>query len=181
LTYDRSKAIMVGLTALGISIVSIVISYYLLDLGIWSWVIGLLVLLICLMIFLPQLRGKREERRRGEIADDEGYLKKERVFNRTVSRPAAGPLWKSRTYGLRRGDVLKVEVIADREVTARLVRSGPGSIKEDIDSSNGPVKIWSKRIEIREDGDHRVVLDSAHPKVTVTVKIGYRPDGSKKT
>jgi hypothetical protein len=179
MTEGRNRTITLVLVALILSAGSFFICYILLNLGIWSWLIGLLVLLICLFFILPQLRVKREERRRGKVTDEEGFQKKERVFNRTISRPAAGPLWKSRTYGLRQGDMLRVEVIADHEVTARLVRSGPGSIKEDVDSSNGPVKRWSKRIEIREDGNHHVVLDSAHPKVTVTVKIGHRPDGSK--
>lgn len=167
---------MVGLTALGISIVSIVISYYLLDLGLWSWVVGGLVMTLYLLayIYLRRTAG-REVVARVRDMDDEGFQKMERVLNRSVSKPPTGPLWVSRVYKLTKGDMLKVEVIADHEVTARLVKSGPGSIREDIDSSNGPVKRWSKEIEVHEDGDHRVILDSAHIKVTVTVRIGYRP------
>ena len=172
---DRDKIIVLGLVALGLSIISIVLSYYLLDLGTWSWVIGGLVMTSCLLTYAHlKRRVGREDITRGGTIDDEGFQKKERVFNQTISKPAAGPLWGSRIYNLYHGDVLKVEVNGDREVTTRLVMIGPGSVKKDVDSSRGPSKRWSNIFEIKEDGDHQVVLDSVHPKVTVTVKIGYR-------
>lgn len=174
MTDDRNKAIVVSLTALGISIVSIVISYYLLDLGIWSWVIGGLVMTLCLLAYIYLRRSAgREVVARVRATDDEGFQKMERVLNRTVGKPPTGPLWESRVYKLSKGDVLKVEVIADHEVTARLVRTGP--VKAEVDGSTGPVKRWAKKIDIREEGDHRVILDGGHPKITVTVKIGYKP------
>ena len=173
MTDDRSKAIVISLTALGISIVSIVISYYLLDLGIWSWVIGGLVMTLCLLAsFYLRRSAGREVVARVRATDDEGFQKMERVLNRTVGKQPTGPLWESRVYKLSKGDVLKVEVIADHEVTARLVRTGP--VKVNVDGSTGPVKRWSKKIEVREGGDHRVILDCGHPKITVTVKIGLR-------
>lgn len=172
---DRDRIIVLGLVALGLSISSIIFSYYLLNFGTWSWVIGGLLMTACLLTYAYSKRRVRiEDITRGGTTDDEGFQKKERVFNQTISKPAAGPLWESRIYNLNHGDMLKVEVGGDREVAARLVMIGPNSIKKDVDGSRGPSKRWSNIFEIKEDGDHQVVLDSVHPKVTVTVRIGYR-------
>jgi hypothetical protein len=172
---DRDKIIVLGLVALGLSISSIIFSYYLLNLGTWSWVIGGLVMTLCLLTYAStKRRVSREGKTREGITDDEGFHKKERVFNRTISKPVTGPLWESRIYKLRQGDMLKVEVIGDHEVTTRLLKIGPNSIRTEIDGLHSPSKRWSNIFEIHEDGDHQVVIDSGQPKVTVTVKIGHR-------
>lgn len=172
----RDKTIVLGSVALGLSISSIVLAYRVLNLGTWSWLIGGLVMTLCLLTYFYFGRGGgREAVARIRTTDDEGFQKMERVLNRTVNRQGAGPLWKSRTYSLNQGDMLKVDVRSDREVTARLVRVVQGSAMEEIDGSHGSYKTWSKVSVIPTNGEYRIVLDALHPQVTITVRIGHRP------
>ncbi len=161
--------------SLALAIVAVLLSFLALNLGLWSLLVGAVVLILCLLtIFLLHRRLERGATPRATIIDEEGFQRKERVLNRTARKPATGPLWRSRIYPLGRGDQLKMELISDQDVIAQLMIIEPGG-ERDVGGAYGPLRRLSEVFEAPEEGGYCMVVSSDQPRVVLTIRIGYRP------